>query len=110
MRQRQRRRARPEDNDVGILLPVQFSWRRLSAAIQPEQRLMLAVLEEAVHDALQIPPPRNAPEVLAWIASDDTSWPYSFANLCDALDLDRGAVRRALERRRHRRTTASVAA
>jgi hypothetical protein len=33
---------------------------------------------------------RNA---LAYVASGDRAWPFSFENLCEALDLDPGALR-----------------
>lgn len=58
----------------------------------PEQRLMLAVL----HDALRTltsgtqgagyRPHRRFSEARTWILSDDVSWPFSFRNLCLALD------------------------
>ena len=47
------------------------------------------------------------PETRAWFDEDDFSWPYSFANLCDALSLDRAAVRAALRRERERRRLAA---
>ena len=81
--------------DVQVILPDQITPRR---ALDPERRLMLAVLREAV--ASYVAGGRggrdSAREVEAWFASDDTTWPYSFGNLCDALGLDRTAVRRAL--------------
>lgn len=33
-----------------------------------------------------------------WILSDDTSWPFSFVSICDALDLDPPYVRRLVFR------------
>ena len=82
--------------DAQVILPDQAIPRR---ALAPERRLMLAVLQEAVvtylagaHRSL----PQHLRELEQWFASDDTTWPYSFGNLCDALGLDRSAVRRAL--------------
>ena len=82
--------------DTQVLLPEQATPRR---ALDPERRLMLAVLHEAVLAYLTAGPRstrESMVEVEAWFASDDTTWPYSFGNLCDALGLDRAAVRRAL--------------
>jgi hypothetical protein len=86
--------------DVQVILPEQATPRR---ALDPERRLMLAVLREAVL-AYLLDEARSTRagmlEVEAWFGSDDTSWPYSFGNLCDALGLDRTAVRRALHLQR----------
>jgi len=82
--------------DTQVLLPEQATPRR---ALDPERRLMLAVLREAVlaYLAGEVRTTRAGMiEIEAWFGSDDTSWPYSFGNLCDALGLDRNAVRRAL--------------
>ncbi len=82
--------------DAQVILPEQATPRR---ALDPERRLMLAVLHEAVLAYLT----RGARstrgsmlEIEAWFGSDDTTWPYSFGNVCDTLGLDRTAVRRAL--------------
>ena len=82
--------------DTQVLLPEQATPRR---ALGPERRLMLAVLHEAVLAYLggeARTTHAGMLEIEAWFGSDDTSWPYSFGNLCDALGLDRAAVRRAL--------------
>ena len=79
-----------------VMLPEQMTPRR---PLDPERRLMLAVLQEAVATYLageQRSVRANVLEIEQWFASEDTSWPYSFGNLCDALGLDRSAVRRSL--------------
>ena len=86
--------------DVQVLLPEQATTRR---ALAPERRLMLAVLHEAVLSYLTGEARSTRAgmlEIEAWFDSDDTSWPYSFGNLCDVLGLDRAAVRRALHLQR----------
>jgi hypothetical protein len=83
------------------VLPAQFYSPQRRCSLQPEKRLMLAVLDDAVLAYLRGLP--VAPETEAWFEADDFTWPYSFANLCDALTLDRHAVRIALRRRRERR-------
>jgi hypothetical protein len=83
------------------VLPAQFYSPQRRCSLQPEKRLMLAVLDDAVLAYLR--GLHVAPETEAWFEADDFTWPYSFANLCDALTLDRHAVRIALRRRRERR-------
>lgn len=77
-------------------------------AFQPERRLMLAVLEEAAavlwkHAARRSRSSRRRlEEAVTWCNSDDVSWPFSFVNVCQALDLDTEWVRsglRSLQRR-----------
>src|SRR5438132_6269674 len=79
------------------ILPEQFF--RPSAALPPEKRLMLAVLEGALLDLQRSAGVRTArarrlaDEVDAWFAADDDGWPCSFLNVCQALGLDVSAVR-----------------
>jgi hypothetical protein len=84
------------------ILPAQFFPR--AAALAPERRLMMAVLARSLLDL-----PSNAgtgtqrarrhlAEVEAWFVSDDDVWPFSFVNLCHALDLDASSVRSHLVR------------
>jgi hypothetical protein len=68
----------------------------------PEQRLMAAVLEDAMRE-LSRPEgewigarARRLAEIHAWFASDDVAWPFSFVNVCEALDLDVGSFRSRL--------------
>jgi hypothetical protein len=82
------------------VVPAQFYSPQRQCSLQPEKRLMLAVLEDAV--LVYLRGLHLVPETASWFASDDLTWPYSFANLCDALALDRNAVRAALRRQRER--------
>jgi hypothetical protein len=91
------------------VLPAQLSPAfRLDAGRHPEKRLMLAVLEEAVASYQKLScatapyPRREFLEAQSWIESDDVQWPFSFCNICDALGLDGGAVRRGLRAWRDR--------
>ena len=73
---------------------------------QPERRLMLAVLESAISDWLVRRGTRVAArhdlrvavdeDLAGWFASTDRRWPYSFENICAALGLDAGGIRRRL--------------
>jgi len=84
------------------ILPEQFF--RPSAALPPEKRLMLAVLEGALLDlqrsaGARTPRARRlADEVDTWFAANDEGWPCSFLNVCQALGLDASAVRTRVAR------------
>jgi|SRR5215813_6856875 len=91
--------------EADTILPVQFYAR--SASLTPQLKLRAAVLEEAFHCVnlkVSISGTQNRSaaerrrytardETVAWFASDDRDWPYSFVNICEALDLDPEAVR-----------------
>ncbi len=80
-----------------VILPAQFFDG--PRALQPERRLMLAVLENAIAELLRIRGrrieslPRHTREVEEWIASDARDWPFAFVNICDALGIDPDYVR-----------------
>ncbi len=86
-----------------VALPAQFHdlWHR-SRAIAPEKALAIAVLTQAVLDlykyrfAKRRRQQRLYMEAYRWVASDDREWPYSFVNLCDALDLSPESLREQL--------------
>jgi hypothetical protein len=67
-----------------------------------EQRLLLAVLENAVVTferyvaAFDTRGRRLFAEVEAWFASEDTEWMFSFVAVCNALDFDATYVRAGL--------------
>src|SRR5213593_4385632 len=68
-----------------------------------ERELMRAVLEDAIHClAGEIGPSRERPQLAAdarvWIAACDARWPFSFDNICDAIELEPGALRARLLR------------
>jgi len=83
------------------LLPLQLVDRPHRS---PEQRLMAAVLEDAMRELARSseiwvgPAGRGRAEVQAWVESDDVTWPFSFLNVCDALDLNPAGVRRRIAR------------
>jgi hypothetical protein len=83
------------------MLPAQFvdPARWGAVADQPERRLMLAVLSDAIV-ALQRPRPRlpyrGCGEAERWVLSDDRLWPCSFVNVCEALNLAPEPLRRAV--------------
>jgi len=88
-----------------VVLPSQFYGKGgLDASLQPEKRLMLAVLEDAVGTfqkytwARDRSGQRLLAEVEEWISSDDVEWPYSFVNICHSLGLDVDFMRDGLRR------------
>ena len=79
----------------------------------PELALMLAILEDAVACFRQtLKRPRQNPEILArqaefWFRLDDWDSPFSFNNICEALQLDPVATReKVLNSRRDRKDAA----
>lgn len=87
------------------VLPSQFfAGVHIDASLQPEKRLMLAVLEEAVgtFQKYTLASTRRARrlfgDVEEWFASDDTVWPFAFASICEALALEPEYIRRGLRR------------
>jgi hypothetical protein len=87
------------------VLPSQFFERvHIDASLQPEKRLMLAVLEDAVGTFQKYAdaPGRRAhrlfTEAEEWFDSEETAWPYSFVNICQSLGLEPVYVRSGLRR------------
>lgn len=73
----------------------------------PHRQLMAAVLQTAVDDYWDSFRPRSAAygtrgarqrcrRARSYMLSKDRVWPFSYENLCDALDLDAGTLRQAL--------------
>ena len=96
-----------------IILPSQyFGPRRMQA---PEQRLMIAVLRDALdcvekyRCATSARGQRLFREAKRWLFAEEADWPYSFECICGVLDLDSNAVRQrlraALEHRTRPRAT-----
>jgi hypothetical protein len=97
----------------GTLLPAQW-YGVPDAHLVPEKRLLLAVLEEAVATVQRyvLDEGRRARrlyrEAEEWILCDDTSWPCTFRNVCDALGIDPMYLRRGVMRwSEHRRANSS---
>jgi hypothetical protein len=87
-----------------FITPVQYQDRvRRDRTEQPELRLMLAVIGDAIatyQGFANRASPRDQQmfdEAERWIRSTNTSWPYSFDRICQALSFDADALRRGLE-------------
>lgn len=83
------------------VLPGQFfSARRRQ--LTGEERLALAIVEDAVKDAtIRVDHPdwkerHLRTTALDWFRADDRAWLFSFVNICDVLNFDAGAVRAAV--------------
>jgi hypothetical protein len=92
------------------LLPSQFfEGRKKNEALEPEKRLMLAVLTDAVH-CYQVGFRAQKPsrirafrEAEKWLFSAKSYGPYSCENVCYALDITPDYLRRMLRKWRVRR-------
>ena len=85
------------------ILPVQLDDRPFGGArIQPEKRLQVAVLADAVltfHRWVgveRVRARRLFAEVEAWFTSDDADGPFTFIAICDSLNFDTSYIRRGL--------------
>jgi hypothetical protein len=81
----------------------------IDRAAEPERRLMAAVLQGVVDDhwgsvyrgAAGYGSQTNLRRLraaVAYVASRDRRWPFSFENLCEALSLDSGRLRHELRK------------
>ena len=85
------------------ILPEQLGDRPFGGArIQPEKRLQVAVLADAVLTfrrwlgVEQPRPGRLFAEVDGWFASEDADGPFTFITICDSLGFDPTYIRRGL--------------
>jgi len=82
-------------------MPARY-WEAVQgkADLEPERKLMLAVLEEAIHTYRQniLTSRRLLRDVEAWLFDDQADDPFSFQAICDALDLSPECVRRGILR------------
>ena len=85
------------------LIPYQYRETvERKVHLQAEKRLMLAVLEDAIFcfkrylKARSRKEQRLFEETEAWIIEPESGWIFSFENVCEALKLDPGYVRRGL--------------
>jgi len=90
---------------IHTMLPAQCAKDARLAG--PHKRLMAAVLHAVVDDCRGGSAYRRSTgkgvvgagsvsKAVAYVASTDRTWPFSFENLCDALGLDAAALRAEL--------------
>jgi hypothetical protein len=87
---------------VDIMLPSQYFASVGTSGLSGEQRLMLAVLIDAIN-VLQSWKGTGSPrrrryfaEAVQWVNTRGTHHPFSFESVCDALELDSKVVRSRL--------------
>jgi hypothetical protein len=93
---------------IHVMLPVQYLRRAGERLAEPERRLALAVLETVMYDCRAVAvrgdgrgraaTRKEYKRAVAYVASRDRSWPYSFENLCETVGVDAACMRRAIER------------
>ena len=91
--------------EADLIVPSQFFDRiKAERSSQPEKRLMLAVMEDAIAtfqksaSGLTRRQRRLLKETEEWIGSADNSWPFSFENICAALDIEADYLRDGISR------------
>ncbi len=90
---------------VDMLAPQQYQQAMRGKLCQPEQELMLAVLKDAICCFQGCPSTRDKMrtrlylEARKWLMEEDSDWPFSFANICDAFGLSPQHLRAGLLRR-----------
>ena len=95
------RKSLDDWTEPDILLPAQLIGD-VSALDEPERRLRLAILEDAlryVQRYVHATDKRGRAlyeDAVDWFASADRTDPFAFENVCDALRLDADYVRRGL--------------
>ena len=89
--------------EADLIVPSQFFDRiKVENSAQPEKRLMLAVMEDAISTfqksvrGLTRRQRRLLRETEEWVGSADNHWPFSFENICAALDIEPAYLRRGL--------------
>ena len=105
-----RRRGRPPIHlsaSLNLVLPSQlFPQFPGEGQLPGEKRLMLAVLEDAVHVVAKYRTCTDArgrrlfAETVEWILADDFVSAFSFVNVCETLGLSPSCLRRGLGCRR----------
>jgi hypothetical protein len=87
-----------------LLSAQYFDNLRRKTQLEPEKRLMLAVLEDAITCYQENFVSRNGKkkrffdEVKEWIVSPDGDWVFSFENVCEVLGLNAAYLRQGLLR------------
>jgi hypothetical protein len=86
------------------LLAAQYCENRRRKALEPEEKLVLAILEDAIncfqenHLARQGRRKRLFDEVRQWIFGPERDWVFGFENICGVVGFDPEYIRGGLER------------
>jgi hypothetical protein len=88
---------------LDTLAAQQFAAVFHSGRQSPEKRLFVAVMMTAIaefHETIESPKQRAGwafQELVTWFFSHDRSWPFSFENLCEHLDLSPDCIRHQIK-------------
>ena len=76
-----------------------YLWRLsvTSTELIPEKRLMVALIEDAIHCFQLNKPGKLTEDALKWIESRETEYLFSFENCCTTLGLAADCVRRQIQ-------------
>lgn len=106
----------PDDRIASLFQPdtllsaQYFDNLRRKMLLEPEKRLMLAILEDGVHcyrdnlNATRGKRKRHFDDAAAWIVATDGDWIFSFENVCETLGLNPQYLRQGLLRWKERRS------
>ena len=87
-----------------LLSAYYFETLRRKTILEPEKRLMLAILEDAINCFQDNLPAQNLrgrrlfEEAEEWIVEVDGDWVFSFENICEALGFNPAYLREGLLR------------
>src|SRR5262245_18592270 len=83
-----------------VRLPTQELRPTGPHRIEPQRRLMAAVLQTVLDDvrgpSRRAAGPHAHEQARAYVASTDRSWPFSFENVCEAIGIDADRMREQL--------------
>jgi hypothetical protein len=82
-----------------VILPSQFFESVGAKAFSSEQRLMLAILADAINILRRVPSDRikrDFNEASSWVFAGNIEGPLSFDHVCDAVGLNAESLRRRL--------------
>lgn len=89
-------------SQMDVILPSQYFGALGSVGLSSEQRLMLAVLVDAINVLQGWQRVGNArkrrafAEAAQWVNTPGTNYPFSFDSVCDALEIDSDILRARL--------------
>lgn len=89
---------------IHVMLPAQYLREPGGRRIEPQKRLMLAVLQKVVDDCVASRSRegtrgagqcdrKDYESACAYLKSTDRQWPFTFENLCEALGFDAASLR-----------------
>jgi hypothetical protein len=88
-----------------IVASTQFFEIFVTSSLDPQRRLMLAVLNDAIDcfqqysSGIDGKSERLFREAKEWIFENESDWPFSFENICDTLHFDPAYIRKGLAKK-----------